>query len=252
MKTPPFLLIDAGNTRLKWATAKGDSTIRLEGDIATNTVTTTKLSVLAKKYPASAVVLSSVVPKLVPLVRRAFGSRLINVTSSLPAVGLRFQYPKPSELGSDRIAAAVAAHDQGFFPAIIVACGTATAFTVLDAKGRLCGGAISPGLEAQLSALLGATAQLPKTQLTQPKTALAKSTHDAIRTGVMLSFQGGVKEIITQLIATLPASPKPHILLTGGNARHLVEHLEVPYKLRPLLIFEGLLMIGLRHFAPTK
>jgi pantothenate kinase type III len=67
----------------------------------------------------------------------------------------------------------------------------------------------------------------------------------------MLSFQGGVKEILAQLSDALPVRSKPHILLTGGNARHLVEHLEVPFKLRPLLVFEGLLIIGTRRFAPV-
>ena len=98
---------------------------------------------------------------------------------------------------------------RGNCPAIIVACGTATAFTVLDAKGRLCGGAIAPGLQAQLAALLGATAQLPTTTLRHPRSALARSTQDAIRAGVMLNFQGGVKEIIQQLSDALPGRSKP-------------------------------------------
>jgi type III pantothenate kinase len=173
----------------------------------------------------------------------------VEVDAALPQLGLPFHYPKPQELGTDRLAAAVAAHAWGQYPAIIVACGTATAFTVLDAKGRFCGGAIAPGLQTQLAALLGRTAQLPDTLLKQPRSALGKSTQEAIRAGVMLNFQGGAKEIIRQLSGKLPRSPKPHLILTGGNAPLLAKNLDVPFTLRPLLIFEGLLIIGFRKFG---
>jgi type III pantothenate kinase len=248
---PEFLLIDVGNTRLKWATAKGRGPIRLAGDISTKAATPKWMASLAKKYPDHPVVFASVVPKLRPSFRRALGERLIEVNSALPTLGFRFRYPKPSEIGADRLAAAVAAHAHAYFPAIIVACGTATAFTVLDAGGRFRGGAIAPGLEAQLTALLGATAQLPATTLRAPRSALARTTREALRAGLMLNFQGGVKEIVNRLIESLPARPKPRIILTGGNARHLVEHLEIPFKLRPLLVFEGLLIIGNRLFTPS-
>jgi type III pantothenate kinase len=249
MAAPALLLVDAGNTRLKWATSPDGHLLDVAGDIATKAATSKWIASFARQFPHSFVVLATVVPKLRAPFRRAFGNRLVEVTSKLPE--LRFRYPKPSELGADRLAAAVAASAHGHAPAIIVACGTATAVTVLDADGRICGGVIAPGLEAQLHALLGATAQLPSTTLKSPKSALAKSTRDAIRAGVMLSFRGGVKEIVQELLKTLPAEPKPTVLLTGGNARHLVEHMEVPFKLRPLLVFEGLLIIGKRLFTPV-
>jgi type III pantothenate kinase len=249
--TPEFLLIDAGNTRLKWATTGTRGPVRVAGDMVTKNVTSAWITSLARKLPGHQVILASVVPKLVPTFRRAFSGRLVEVSASLPELGFHFHYPKPSEIGTDRLAAAVAIHARGCYPAIIVACGTATAFTVLDAKGRLCGGAIAPGLQTQLTALLGATAQLPKTSLEQPRRALGKSTQEAIRAGVMLNFQGGVKEIIRQLSNALPGRKKPHIILTGGNAHYLAGNLGLPFKLRPLLVLEGLHMIGLRTRTET-
>jgi type III pantothenate kinase len=253
MKKPAseLLLIDVGNTRTKWATSDARGKIHLAGDIPTKDVTTKWATTLAQKIPRNQVIMASVVPKVGSAFRSAFKERLIEVTSTLPELGFCFHYPKPAELGADRLAAAVAVHARGEFPAIIVACGTATAFTVLDAKGRLCGGAIAPGLEAQLTALLGATSQLPATSMKPPRSALGKSTQDAIRAGVMISFQGGVKEIIEQLGEALPARVELHVFLTGGNARHLVEQLQTPFKLRPLLVFEGLHIIGSRRLMPT-
>jgi len=250
--TPEFLLIDIGNTRVKWATTTNRNPTHLSGEIDTYNASSKFIALMARAYPKRPTIISSVVPKLAPAFRRAFSGRLAEVNATLPELGFHFHYPKPSEIGADRLAAAVAAHARGRFPAIIVACGTATAFTVLDAKGRLCGGAIAPGLQTQLAALLGATAQLPDTILQPPRTALAKSTRDAIRTGVMLNFQGGVKEIIRQLSDALPGRRKPQIILTGGNAHYLTGSLDLPHTLRPLLVFEGLRIIGNRIWIPES
>jgi pantothenate kinase type III len=60
-----------------------------------------------------------------------------------------------------------------------------------------------------------------------------------------------VKEIIHQLSDALPGRRKPHIILTGGNARYLTDSLDLPHTLRPLLVFEGLHMIGVRTRTKT-
>jgi len=248
---PEFLLIDVGNTRLKWATASPGGSIRVVDEIATKTATPAWIVSLARKYRAQKAVFSSVEPKLVASFRSSFAGRIEIVRGDMPNLGLQFDYPQPAEIGADRIAAAIAVQAGGAYPAIIVACGTATAFTVLNAKGRLCGGAIAPGLQTQLAALIGATAQLPMTKLRQPKSALAKSTQDAIRAGVLLNFQGGVKEIIGQLSKELPGSRRARLIVTGGHAPFLAKNLGLPFELRPLLVMEGLLMIGSRRYMPV-
>jgi type III pantothenate kinase len=247
---PRFLLIDAGNTRLKWAVAGPLGRIVPAGDIATRDATPVQIAALARKYRGHRVVLASVVPKLVPVLRRTFAMGLHVVSAASPALGLGFAYPKPGEIGADRLAAAVAVQAEGKWPAIIVACGTATAFTVLDAQGRLSGGVIAPGLQTQLAALIDATAQLPDVTMRRPRAVVAKSTQDAIRTGALLNFQGGVKEILRQLGTVLPGR-RPRLVLTGGNARWLAGSLDFPHTLRPLLVFEGLRMIGLRAWGET-
>jgi type III pantothenate kinase len=249
MAATTFLLVDVGNTRVKWATARPRGPLRAASEVATREATPAWIKDLARKFPNHPVVLASVVPRLIPVFRRIFATRLAAVANDFPRRGLAFDYPRPRELGADRLAAAAAVHAAGLYPAIIIACGTATAFTVLDAKGRLCGGAIAPGLQAQLDALVGATAQLPATALRMPRSARAKSTREAIRAGVMLNFRGGVKEIVRELSKTLPARPRPHLVLTGGNAHLLVKELGAGVKLRPLLVLEGLRIIGAQLFA---
>jgi type III pantothenate kinase len=247
-----YLLVDAGNTRLKWAVAGPHGKISLAGDMATKDATAGQIAALARKYPRHRAVLACVVPKLFPAFRRAFKGRLCVVSSRTHNLGVRFKYPNPDELGADRLAAVAGlpSHRGGWHPAIIVQCGTATAFTVLDDRGFLCGGAIGPGLETQLAALLGATAQLPAITLRPPRRALGRSTQEAIRAGVMLGFQGGVKEILRDLTKSLPGRRRPCIILTGGHARHLARSLDLPAQVRPLLVFEGLRSIGVRTFWP--
>jgi len=246
-----LLLVDLGNSRVKWAVARRGGPVRLAGDHPTAALSAAWVRALAAKHPGHRLVLGSVVPKWNAAFARAFHGRALLVSGTLPLLKKHLRYPKPAELGADRIAAAIAAHAEGLFPAIIVACGTATAFTVLDAKGRLCGGAIAPGLQAQLDALVGATAQLPATTLHLPRSALARSTRDAIRAGVLLSYQGGVKELVMQLTDALPRHPRPRIILTGGAAKLAAAALGGKVMLRPLLVLEGLLIIATRLWMPV-
>ncbi len=249
MAALPHLLIDAGNTRVKWAGASERGKIRALGHMPARGMSADAVAKLARKFPRQRVVLACVVPKWLPLFQRVFEGRLVVVSGASRDLPLSFDYPRPAELGADRIAAAVAAHDDGKWPAIIVSCGTAVAVTVLDAKGRLCGGAIAPGLAAQLAALLGATAQLPATSLRLPRQLPARSTREAIRAGVLLNFRGGVKEIVTQLTGALPGKATPRILLTGGDAGALEGVFGARAEVRPLLVAEGLRIIGARVFA---
>jgi type III pantothenate kinase len=251
-----LLLVDAGNTRVKWAVVPragrdpehvlpSSPAILSEGEMLTSEATPERIRELKKNFAGCYLVLASVVPKLTLEFCRTFQRGFHLVTADSTALGFRFDYPRPAEIGADRLAAAVAVHQAGKWPVIVVSCGTATAFSVLDAKGRFCGGAIAPGLQTQLASLLGATAQLPDTKLSPPRTALAKSTQEAIRAGVMLNFQGGINEILRQLSAALKTK-RPRVVLTGGYAEHLADSLDLPYALRPLLVFDGLRIIGNR------
>ena len=245
-----LLLIDAGNTRTKWAVS-ASSAARFTGlgEMATADVTRARILALGRGHPGAAIALACVVPRLMPLFRSAFGSRLCVVSGSRPDLDLKFDYPNPSEVGADRLAAAVAVHARGNFPAIIVQCGTATAYTVLNAQGAFSGGAIAPGLEAQARGLLGSTAQLPAVALRSGKmrTAIARNTRDAIRAGLLLSFQGGIRETLQRLQRDL-ASRRPVTIFISGGAADLVPDFDGARR-EPLLVFEGLRIIGHRVFA---
>ena len=76
--------------------------------------------------------------------------------SSSPAcsTGMPILYDNPKEVGADRIADAVAAFDLYGGPTIVVDFGTATTFEAISAKGEYLGGAIFPGIDISLDALV--------------------------------------------------------------------------------------------------
>ena len=241
-----LLLIDHGNTRIKWATVRGRGPLRVAGSRPSTGLTDAWIRALASRYARHTAVLATVVPKSYHAWSEAFAGRMLFASGGQHNLHKLFAYPRPEEVGADRVAAAFAVRELGLYPAIIVACGTATAYTVVNAKGKLCGGAIAPGLQAQLDALLGATAQLPAVKLRRTRRALAKSTQEAIRAGIIMSFEGGVKETVARLSQALPRGKKPRIILTGGNAELAVKALGGRAVLRPLLVLEGLRIIGER------
>lgn len=217
--------------------------IRVLGDMATMELSARKASDLAKKYASHGAIVASVVPGISTRMKQAFGKRAVLVDSK--SCGLAFDYPKPEELGADRLAAAAAVRG----PAIIVACGTATTFNVLDARGRFCGGVIAPGLGVQLTALVGTAAQLPKTALASRASLPARSTRSAIQTGVLLNFQGGVREILQRLRNELKTPGR--VVVTGGYASYLKGAALGEVEVRPLLVFEGLHIIAQRLFPAS-
>jgi type III pantothenate kinase len=240
----PLLLLDVGNTRLKWAAVSPRGAIQVRGQLETARVTARWVSAFAKQHATHAIVVASVVPDVSRLLRRSIPSALL-VKGNLRHLPLTFAYPRPAEIGADRIAAALGAKARG--PAIVISCGTATAFSAIDRRGRFCGGAITPGLNAQLRTLAAAAAQLPATTLGRKTRALGRSTRAAIRAGVLLGWQGGVREIVEQLRREIGASAR--VIVTGGEARHLhgVRGLgRVAF--RPLLVFEGLRIIAASLF----
>jgi type III pantothenate kinase len=191
--------------------------------------------------------LCSVVPaltvKVTKLIRTETGVQPHRLTADAPH-GLRIGYRRPRELGTDRLAAALGA--RVLFPkknAIIVDCGTATTLTALDRSGAILGGAILPGLALWPEMLATHTAQLPRIAVARPRTALGRSTREAIASGVFHGHTGAIRELAARVGADA-FGHKPFIVIgTGGGAATLRRE-NLFTKLAP-----GLILHGLRAFA---
>ncbi|MFS0755618.1 type III pantothenate kinase [Noviherbaspirillum sp. 1P10PC] len=253
-----LLLIDAGNTRVKWALATvatyagtGFAREELGQWICSGVVEHDALGQLVEVWrgrQVARVVLSNVAgegmrDKLDQLLLRAFGARPIAIEWFRPApllAGVRNGYRNPLQLGADRFASAIGAHALYPGEAIIVAtCGTATTVDAITPDGVFLGGMILPGLGLMASSLAKNTAQLPqvgaKVEIVTP---FADNTTDAIISGCVAAQTGAIGQA---LAAHAAQYREVRCILSGGAGSMLAPHLD-----HPSVQIDNLVLIGLQ------
>src|SRR6266849_5694165 len=119
-------------------------------------------------------------------------------------MGLQFLVDNPWEIGTDRIASALAAFHFYGGPAIVIAFSTATTFDVISAEGDFLGGAIAPGLVISAEALSSAASRLFRVDLTPPHSALGKNTTENMQSGIIYGHVGLVQGLISRLRQEIP------------------------------------------------
>ncbi len=158
--------------------------------------------------------------------------------------GLDIRTEDPRELGPDRIANAVAAIEQYGNPVIIIDMATALTFDVVGSTGEYLGAIIAPGPEVALSALVDRAARLGpidlSTELEPP--AIAGSTADAVRTGILGGAIGMIEGLVARIHDELGPSP---VVATGEPplAPAIAARCPVIDSFDPLLTHRGLLSI---------
>ncbi len=175
---------------------------------------------LRQKSEPEGVIVASVVPPVDGAVRRslqkALGRRPIFVTAQGP-LGMRVKVKKPSEVGADRLANAVAAAGLYGAPSIVVDFGTGTTFDVVDKEGSYCGGAILPGLGISLKALHDFTAKIPLVRFSPVRYVIGRTTAEAVRSGVYHGAIGTTRELLAGIRRELGTSAPA--IATGGWCR---------------------------------
>jgi type III pantothenate kinase len=172
--------------------------------------------------------------------------------SELPSVvlgpgtksGMPILYDNPKEVGADRIADAVAAFDRYGGPTIVIDFGTATTFEAVSAKGEYLGGVIVPGIEISLEALFSKAALLPRVELVEPGSVLAKNTVASVQSGVIYGFAAQVDGLCRRLSDEIgPAT----VIATGGLAGLIGPVSECIDHHEPWLTLDGLRIIFARN-----
>lgn len=238
-----YLLVDISNSYTKLAFA---STTRLSAPVR---IATTKLSSgliagLLRRQKVRKIVVSSVVPEKNPAILKA--ARKVDVIwlDSTLKLGLTIDYPKPKSIGADRLANAVAVTEIYGFPAIVVDFGTAVTFDIVSGQRKYIGGVIAPGLEAMTNFVYQRTALLPKISLKEPRSAIGKSTIEAMLSGAVIGYRGLVREILAQIRAAQFPRKKCYVVATGGYARLIARQLPEIGAIRPHLTLEGLRIVA--------
>src|SRR5256885_1876197 len=238
-----YLLIDISNsfTKLAFATRRR---ISRPTRIETQKLTTSALRRILRGRKIDMLVVSSVVPKKNAAIRAAAKrSRILWLTPRIN-LGVGIDYPRPKEIGADRLANAAAVAAIYDCPAIVVDFGTAVTFDIVSAKRKYIGGVIAPGLEAMTNFLYRRTALLPKLSMKEPRSAVGKSTIEAMRSGGVIGYRGLVREIIQRIKAERFPRQKLHVIATGGYAGLIAKGLSEIDSVHRNLTLEGLRIVG--------
>ncbi|MDR3391562.1 MAG: type III pantothenate kinase [Sulfuriferula sp.] len=237
-----LLAIDAGNTRIKWGLHDGQQWLQ-RGHIAHDEIA--RLPALVAT-PADHIIISNVAgPAIATAIAQAFRDRTMHtVRATERQLGVSNHYDNAAQLGSDRWAALIAAHQLGARTAIIVTAGTALTADALH-DGQFLGGIIAPGYQLMQTALAGNTAQLAIAPgMFNP---FPTNTADAIASGCLLALIGAIE----RMAATLQQRTQQpvHVWLNGGDAQILIPHLSLPVRLEDNLVLIGLNIIAQEVFA---
>ena len=227
-----ILCIDIGNTNLNYAIvekmevsdANSFPTKRLKDDLHY----IKEFHALIEKHSVSAVSFCSVVPDLDSRLRSLLDLQIpIYQLTSQTLKGIDLHYPKPNEVGHDRIANALTAQEYFSLPAVIIDLGTAITLDVVSEKGYE-GGIIAPGFQLMTRYLNEQTALLPELDneaLGSVKGSFGKSTVQAMQLGVSIGFSGMVDALLQHILDTMQDTnaKKPIVLSTGGSIANLTQ-----------------------------
>ena len=154
--------------------------------------------------------------------------------------GIAIVYENPKEVGADRIANAVGALDLYGGPTIIADFGTATTCDAVSANGEYLGGAIAPGIEISMDALVGRAAALRAVELKAPRNVLGKSTVESIQSGAVFGFAAQVDGLCARIEDELGPCT---VVATGGLAELITPFSSRIQYTEPWLTLHGLRLV---------
>lgn len=236
-----MLLVDAGNTRVKWALVEDDAALgawRAHGAglhaeldrMALEWVGCTRAIVSNVAGAALRERIAAALPA---------GIDVEWFASTNERAGLRNGYREPARLGCDRLAAAIGARALAPGQDLIVAtCGTATTVDAVRADGVFIGGMILPGLALMASSLARNTAQLPQVAAGRATPPLfGDNTDDAIVAGCLSAQAGAIERAVSGHGAQA-------CIVSGGAAPFIAPALKVDY-----LAVDNIVLVGLQAAA---
>lgn len=249
-----ILTLDIGNTNIKTALFEGEEMVNYWRISTDRSKSSDEYGmILASLFQhnhremsqVEGIVMSSVVPSInftiEHMCRNYFDMDPMMVAPGIKT-GINIKYENPRELGSDRIANAVAAYTLYGGPCIFIDFGTATTYGVMSARGEFLGGAICPGLKLAAEALVEHTAKLPRFELTKPASVIGRNTISGMQAGIVYGYVGQVTYLIKKMKEEL-GEPNAKVVATGGLALLVSGETDAINVLDGLLTLKGLRLI---------
>ncbi|CAJ0820371.1 Type III pantothenate kinase [Ralstonia wenshanensis] len=267
----PLLLIDAGNTRIKWAWIAGGADAELAlpeepggtpwrhagarahdrlAELVEDWRDCHAAGVAPPEVWISAVAGPALRDALTARIARVFDGARVRIAASEDATaGLRNGYRDPTQLGTDRWIGAIGArHLWPDTALLLVTAGTATTLDIVTPDGLFAGGLILPGLTLMMRALSRNTAQLPEVDVSYLSAGdvvappWADNTQDAIALGCVIAQAGAIAQTWMALQKQYPGPAR--CVLSGGARAALGPHLRMPFQMHDNLVLLGLQVLA--------
>jgi type III pantothenate kinase len=240
------LLIDIGNSRVKWALFSNGRVGRPQAAPYQKwRGNDFHRAVFGGVEPDRIIVASVAGPRTNEQIRRAakaaFDLQPRFVRSERWLGGVTTQYKKPWRLGVDRLVAVIGAHhlvpDR---PVCVVDVGTAMTLDLVDARGVHRGGAIVPGPQLMVESLLNDTSGIRRRAAgsSRGRRLFAQDTRAAVEQGARYAVAAIIDRAVAEARGTLDATPA--VLLSGGAAPDIRPLLRARHRHIPDLVLRGL------------
>jgi len=260
------LVVDIGNTNLRWATwAPGQAAtgsadedaegrpgtlgeiqgIRHHGALPMDLLAAWEALPVPERVLVGNVGGTGLGVRLAQASRSLWGVEPCFAATQAEGFGVHVAYPEPERLGVDRWLSLIAAHRRGLGPALIIDAGTAITYDILLADGRHLGGLILPGVRLLREALQAGTQIPPWADPPNPYPATQAWAADTARaiTGASVHAPAALAERLRQRLRER-CGTEPNLILTGGDAERIAPLLDLPVRLLPALVLEGLTLLA--------
>lgn len=239
-----MLLLDVGNSRIKWARVECGQWVRHgTANIAEWPALRQVFATLSQPHKILASnVAGAEAAQQVRAACAEWKCPVEFISAKAEQCGVHNAYDQPAQLGSDRWAALIAAWHHEHAACLVVSCGTATTIDTLSGAGEFLGGLILPGVDMMPRSLTTGTAQLGISADNRVRgnwREFPRNTADAMFSG---AIQATVGAILRQ--HELLGIHGARCLLSGGAADSMQAHLELPMLRMNNLVLQGLQIIG--------
>jgi len=241
------LLVDIGNSRIKWARQRG-ADVQSYGACVYNKAHLLKS--VAQSWPdvprPDQVIIANVAGQKMATEISAYLDSLWAITPrfllvSREAAGVINAYEDPDQLGIDRWLAIIAAWRRYQSSVCIVDCGTALTLDVVTDSGQHAGGFIVPGLSLMSDVLNSQTGQINTSPSQKLSLEPGRNTRDCISNGALMS----ITSLIIQMFDKVKREQgkASHCIITGGYAEEIRPLLEADYDYDPHLVLNGIALM---------
>lgn len=246
-----ILLVDIGNTRVKWARLESGRLGRQRAAVHAGwTSQDFARHVLGASRGVERIVAVSVAGARVDKRLSAAARRELRVTpeffaSKRRVAGVTTLYSEPWRLGADRLVAVIGAHHLARGRAVcVIDVGTAMTLDLVDARGRHLGGAIVPAPSLMTGSLLTQTSGIRRRARggSSARSLFARNTRAAIEQGARYAAASVVDRAVSEARGILGRTPL--VLLTGGAAAAIQPLMRSASTAVPDLVLQGLAVIA--------